>query len=108
MKKNAIKILPRYFFIALFISILSVGCEQKVLSGKDLEDKLKATMTEHLQKTLRPGTSFEIKDMTYYPDKIKNCFICVFDVRVKSANSDTTGTMKAFISPDFTKVERAE
>jgi hypothetical protein len=108
MNRNAVKILPRYFFIVLFLSLLSVGCEQKVLSGKELEDKLKATMTEHLQKTLRPGTDFEIKNMTYYPDKIKNCFICVFDVRVKSAHSDTIGTMKAFISPDFKKVERAE
>jgi hypothetical protein len=108
MKRIDIKIFSRFFFIVSLITILSAGCEQKVLSGKELEDKLKATMTEHLQKTLRPGTNFEIMNMTYYPDKIKNCFICVFDVRIKSANSDTTGTMKAFISPDFKKVERAE
>ena len=108
MKRIDIKILSRYFFIVSIIILLSAGCKQKELSGKELEDKLKATMTEHLQKRLRPGTNFEIKNMTYYPDKIKNCFICVFDVRVKSANSDTTGIMKAFISPDFKKVERAE
>jgi hypothetical protein len=98
----------KYFFSLVLLLSLATGCKQKILSGKELEDKLKQTMTDHLNKTLRPGTAFTIIDMNYYADKIKKYYICVFDVKVHSGHRDTTGTMKAFISNDFTKVERTQ
>lgn len=98
----------RYIFTFLFFALVSTGCKQKVLEGKALEDKLKETMTEHLHNTLRPGTTFEIKDLTYYTEKEKKRYICLFRVNVKSGNSDTTGVMRAFISNDFKKVDRTD
>jgi hypothetical protein len=98
----------KYFYSLILLLALGTACKQKVLSGKELEDKLKETMTEHLHKTLKPGTEFTIKDMTYYADKIKKYYICTFDVTVHSGNKDTSGVMKAFIPNDFSKVDRTQ
>lgn len=98
----------KYMYSLLLLVTLAVACEQKILSGKELEDKLKETMTDYLGETLRPGTVFIIKDMNYYPDKIKNHYICTFDVSMRTASKDTTGVMKAIISRDFSKVDRIQ
>jgi len=95
-----------YFLLALFI--ICASCKQRVLSGKDLEDKLKKTMADHLHKTLAPGTTFTIKDMIYYPDQIKKHYICTFNVELHTPTKDTVGEMKAFIPNDFSKVERIQ
>jgi hypothetical protein len=98
----------KYFFTFFLLLALGTGCKQKILSGKELENKLKETMADHLHKTLRPGTTFTIQDIVFYPDKIKNRYICTFHVLVHSASKDTTGMMTAFISNDFKKIDRTQ
>ena len=96
----------KYLYTLVFLLALGTGCKQKLLSGKELEDKLKETMTVYLRKTLQPGTEFTIKDMTYYPEKKKKLYICNFNVDLHIGNKDTTGMMTAYISNDFKKVDR--
>ena len=98
----------KYFFSLILLLALVAGCKQKILEGKELENKLKKTMTDYLHKTLKPGTEFEIKEMSYYPEKKKEMFICTFHVDMHTGNRDTSGIMTAFISKDFSKVERTE
>ena len=88
--------------------MLVTACKQKVLSGKALEDKLNKTMSEYLHETLKPGTEVIIKDLVYYPEKMKNHYICTFTVQLRTATSDTTGTMTALIQNDFSKVTRTQ
>ena len=95
-----------HFIIALLI--VCTSCKQKVLSGKELEDKLAKTMAAHLKKTLQEGTKFDIKETIYYPDKIKNQYICTFTVEIHAPTKDTIGEMKALIPNDFSKVERIQ
>ena len=92
----------------LFLLIVCASCKQKILSGKELEDKLTQTMADHLHKTLQPGTTFTIKETIYYADKIKNQYICTFNVELHTATKDTIGEMKALIPNDFSKVERIQ
>jgi len=96
----------KYLYTLVFLLALGTGCKQKLLSGKELEDKLKETMTDFLHKTLQPGTEFTIKEMTYYPEKKKKLYICNFNVDLHIGNKDTTGMMTAYISNDFKKVDR--
>ena len=98
----------KYFYSLLLLLVLITACKQKVLSGKALEDKLNKTMAKHLHETLKPGTEVIIKDLVYYPDKMKNLYICTFTVELKTATSDTTGTMMALIPNDFSKVTRTQ
>ncbi|MBI1781588.1 MAG: hypothetical protein HYR66_09500 [Sphingobacteriales bacterium] len=96
----------KYCYALLLVLALGIACKPKPLTGKELEDKLKTTMTDYLHKSMKPGTEVEIKDMTYYPDNIKNVYLCEFNVRVKYQQSDTTGKMSAAISTDFKTVNR--
>jgi hypothetical protein len=98
----------RYIFTLLLFVLLGTGCKQKILSGKELEDKLKETMGDYLHKTLKPETQFDIRDLTYYADKEKKRYICQFKVNVHTPTSDTTGIMRVFITNDFTKVDRTD
>ena len=96
----------KYLFTLVFLLILGAGCKQKILSGKELENKLKETMTDYLHKTLEPGAAFTIKDVSYYPEKEKKLYICEFNVDLHTNKSDTTGIMIATISNDFKEVHR--
>jgi len=98
----------KYFYSLFILLALGTACRQKVLSGKELEDKLNKTMTDYLHKTLKPGTEVTIKDIIYYPDKMKKIYICTFTVELRTATSDTTGTMMALIPNDFSKVTRTQ
>ena len=98
----------KYIYSLFLLLAFTVACEQKTISGKELEDKLKETMTDYLDETLKYGTVFVIKDMNYYADNIKNHYICTFDVSVRTGNRDTIGVMKAIISRDFSKVNRTQ
>jgi len=98
----------KYLFTFILLLALGTGCKQKILSGIELENKLKETMTDYLHKTLRPGTEFKIKDLIYYPDKIKKVYICTFIVDMHTGKKDTTGNMIAFITNDFKKIERTQ
>ena len=98
----------KYIYSLLLFFTLVTACKQKVLSGKALEDKLNKTMAKHLHETLKPGTEVIIKDLVYYPEKMKNHYICTFTVQLRTATSDTTGTMTALIQNDFSKVTRTQ
>ena len=98
----------KYFYSLLLFLVVGIACKQKILSGKELEDKLKETMADHLHKTLQPGTEVTIKDIVYYADQIKKHYICTFNVQVRTATKDTTGEMKATIPNDFSKVIRIQ
>ena len=98
----------KYFYSLLLLCVLVTACKQKILSGKALEDKLNKTMADYLHKELKPGTEVIIKDLVYYPEKMKNLYLCTFTVQLKTATSDTTGTMMALIPNDFSKVTRTQ
>ena len=98
----------KYFYSLLLLLAMGIACKQKVLSGKELEDKLKQTMTDYLHKTLKSGTEVTIKDMIYYPDKIKKRYLCTFTVDMHTPVMDTTGIMKAEITNDFKEVTRTQ
>ena len=97
----------KYFLSLLLVFALSMGCNQKPISGKELEDKLKSAMNDYLHATLKDSTEYEIKEMTFYPDKERNIYICSFKVRLRTPASDTTGVMMTTISKDFKKVTRS-
>jgi hypothetical protein len=98
----------KYFFTLVFLLTLGAGCKQKVLSGTELENKLKETMKDYLHKTLQPGTEVTIKDISYYPVKEKKLYLCEFHVNMHTNNKDTTGLMAATISNDFKEVHRTQ
>lgn len=98
----------KYFYYTILLLALVTSCRQKLISGKELEDKLIETMKEHLDETLPAGTEFTIKDLTYYPDQIKRHYNCEFGVIMRAGNKDTSGVMKAIISDDFKKVARTQ
>ncbi len=97
----------KYFFPFIILLILG-GCKPKVLSGVQLENKLKETMKEYLDTTLQPGVAVTIKDVIYYPEKDKNYYICQFHVSMHYSNKDTTGIVAATITNDFNKIERTQ
>src|SRR6188768_1972746 len=98
----------KYIYSLLLLCMLITACKQKVLSGKALEDKLNKTMADYLHKTLKPGTEVIIKDLVYYPEKMEKLYICTFTVELRTATSDTTGNMMAYIPNDFSKVTRTQ
>lgn len=93
-------------FILVIFSITS--CKPKVLSGAELDNKLKETMSNYLDSTSRPGAHFEVKDVVYFTDSIKKEYICEFKVLMKYPNGDTTGTVAATITNDFKTVKRKQ
>lgn len=98
----------KYFFSLILFLALGTGCKQKVLAGKELEDKLKKTMERFLDKTLDKGVKFKIEEMSYFPEKKKHYYICTFHVSMRKGDKDTTGIMTAFIPNDFSKVDRTQ
>ena len=70
----------KYFFTFILLSSPGAGCKPKILPGAELENKLIETMKDHLHKTLQPGVEFTIKDVIYYPEKMKKLYICQFHV----------------------------
>jgi hypothetical protein len=92
----------------IFLLALAVGCKPKVLTGKDLENKLKETMSNYLDTTSRPGTKFTVKDVLYYPEAEKEDYICHFNVDMHYPNGDTSGIVIATITNDFKTVKRKQ
>ncbi|HEY5462700.1 MAG TPA: hypothetical protein VIJ95_05535 [Hanamia sp.] len=98
----------KYFFTFILLLFLGIGCKPKVLSGKELHDKLVETMDDYLQKNLKPGISFTIKELVYYPEVNKKLYDCKFYVYMHSNTVDTTGIMFATITNDFKEVVRTQ
>ena len=96
-------------FITLFIFIvIFTGCKQKILSGKDLENKLIETMGNYLDSTLKPGVHATVKDIIYYPEASKKLYRCEFHVMMHYGNKDTTGIVAGTITNDFKTVSRTQ
>jgi hypothetical protein len=98
----------KYIFTFIVIIVFNTGCKPKLLSGKELEDKLIETMGDYLHKTLKPGITFTIKDVIYYPEVNKKMYDCQFHVQMQSSKIDTTGIMTATITNDFKEVVRTQ
>lgn len=98
----------KYFFTFILLLVLGTGCKPKVLSGKALEDKLIETMSDYLHKTLKPGVTFTIKDVIYYPEVDKKLYDCQFHVNMHYAKTDTLGIVAATITNDFKEVKRTQ
>jgi len=98
----------KYFLALILLFILYIGCKPKLLSGKALEDKLIEIMGDYLHKTLKPGTTFTIKKVIYYPEVDEKLYDCQFHVSLQYGNKDTTGIMAATITNDFKKVARTQ
>ncbi len=96
----------KYLFIFLLTILFSVGCKQKVLTGVELQNKLIETMNDYLKKTHDPSVTFKVHDVNYFPDTVKQNFVCQFHVTMHIKGKDTTGIVAPRISPDFTTVDR--
>ena len=100
----------RHFFTLVLLSTLVTGCKQKVISGAELENKLKKTMQDYHNETGKPGAVYKVEDVTFFADKGEKLYNCEFQVNVKAiaVKLDTTGIMKADIPNDFSKVMRKQ
>lgn len=94
----------RKVIVILFL-FFSASC-QHTPTPVDVEANLKSAMSDYLTK--HNGDSgkvkFDVKTVTYFDEKTR--YNCEFDVKETMGNWDTTGSMGAWISKDFTKVER--
>lgn len=98
----------KFLLTILFILSLEMGCQPKVLSGPELENKLKETMKEYLDTTLQPRVKATVNGVIFYPEKEKKRYICQFSVTMHYHDRDTTGTVVATITNDFEKIERKQ
>lgn len=94
----------RFFLLFLLTGLLS--CGPQVSSEAELEAKLIKAMENHLKANARPGVQFTVKE-AIWAEKTKEYF-CEFKVRMQDGIQDTTGTMTALISKDFSSVERSQ
>lgn len=90
------------------LGMMMTGCKPKAEPKTALEHKLIETMGNFLHKTLRPETTFQIREVSFYEDTTQHLFICQFKVDMHYIHTDTTGTMVATISKDFSKVARSQ
>ena len=98
----------KYFLIFILILVIGAGCKPKLLSGQDLKNKLIETMSDYLNKNLKPGVTFTITNVIYYPEVNKKLYDCQFNVSMNYNKKDTSGIMTATITNDFKEVKRTE
>jgi hypothetical protein len=98
----------KQIFTFICLLALAVGCKPKILTGKDLENKLKETVSNYLDTTSRPGAKFIVKDVLYYTEAEKKDYICHFNVDMHYPTGDTSGVVVATISNDFKTVKRKQ
>ncbi|MDE3213077.1 MAG: hypothetical protein KGM98_07565 [Bacteroidota bacterium] len=97
------------FRIVIFLTVFTVSsCQPHSQPKTALEHKLIETMGDFLHKTLRPGTTFKIREVSFYEDTTQLQFMCRFKVDMHYIKKDTTGIMVATISKDFSKVVRSQ
>ena len=99
MKKNS--------FVIFFLMLFACNANPK---PDVLKEKLKSTMTSFLYKGVDSSrVKFHVQDVIYYDDKRRNTYDCQFTVLMsEQGRKDTTGTMFAYISKDFQKVQRTD
>jgi hypothetical protein len=96
----------KYFISLLFVLLMGAGCKQKPMTEAQVENKLKKTMNDYLGKDGKSNVVFTVKDVIYYSEK--EYYYCEFKVSMRADNKDSTGTMTAIISSDFSTVERSQ
>ena len=96
----------KYFFILTLSFLLSAGCKEKKPTEAELEKKLMETMNNYLNKNPKGKTRFTVKDVLFDPRK--GYYYCEFRVNMHDDTKDTTGTMTALISNDFTDIQRSQ
>jgi hypothetical protein len=98
----------KHIIASVFLLAFVAGCKPKILTGKELENKLKETVSNYLDTTSRPGAKFIVKDVLYYTEAKKKDYICHFNVDMHYPNGDTSGVVVATISNDFKTVKRKQ
>jgi hypothetical protein len=98
----------KYFFTVILLLIIGAACKPKTPQRTFLKNKLIETMSVYLHKTLQPGVSFTIQDVSCFPEKAQRLFVCQFNVDIHYRDRDTSGIMLATISYDFDKVTRTQ
>ena len=93
------------YTILLFLFFLCTDCKEKKTDA-EIESKLGQTMNNYLNSQNKQNTTFKVKDVLF--TEKKDDYYCEFKVNMKSTDKDTTGTMTAFISKDFKKVQRGQ
>jgi hypothetical protein len=94
------------------ICLLTPSCLRKA-PPVDVPTKLKTTWLSFLEKPPKFDSShvrFDVKDVVFFRDSTVDTayYLCEFKVRMRIPDKgiDTTGTMNATISKDFTIVHR--
>ena len=86
--------------------LLMISCGQNTKPA-EVELHLKKAMATFLYKTVNNDSSkvkFSIADVTYFSDS--GFYQCDFRVIMSQGGKDTTGSMKARVAKDFSKVVR--
>jgi hypothetical protein len=99
----------RVLFLAFLSGILFFSCIKKI-TRQEVEDNLKTSMELFLNHNPRNDSTLKFKVLTVVYFEDKKFYECEFKVNMKQKTQenliDTTGTMSARISKDFTTVTR--
>ncbi len=91
-------------FAICFLLVLASSCQRPV-PNPDISGNLKNAMAAFLKKAVdTTKVRFDVKEVTYF--KEANFYECEFKVRMILPDKDTTGSMTARISSDFSNVTR--
>jgi hypothetical protein len=97
---------PIFFLrvLVLFLLVLVLSCKRPV-PDPDPSGNLRNAMAAFLKKSADTAkVRFDVKEVTYFKDA--NFYECEFKVRMILPDKDTTGSMTARISSDFSNVTR--
>ncbi|MEN9685878.1 MAG: hypothetical protein RLZZ28_1664 [Bacteroidota bacterium] len=95
----------KLFFVTAFLTLL-LACTGKEKPG-EVEAHLKKAMTNFLYEKVNFDSSrvkYEVTAVNYFADD--GFYQCDFIVRMRLPGKDTTGSMKARVARDFSKVVR--
>lgn len=96
--------MKKTIFFGLILMFFS--CKKK-MTREELETKLKDTFTSSLYERVNYDSSkvkYRVLEIAYFEEP--NAYSCEFKVKMILPDHDTTGSMKATIMKDFSKVDR--
>ena len=97
----------RMFSCLIMISLSIATACKRTMTHDEVESQLKKAMERGLYEAINNDSSqtkFEVLKVAYFEDK--NFYDCEFMVRLKKPGFDTTGSMAAYITKDFKKMNR--
>ncbi len=100
---NKLRLIAGLIIISLCIA---TACK-RTMTHDEVEFQLKKAMERGLYETINNDSSktkFEVLKVAFFEDK--NFYDCEFIVRLKEPGYDTTGSMAAYITKDFKKMNR--